>query len=48
MIALQSASLPRPATARPLPPLPQRPARVLQTSSAPAQMSLFVRHGTAR
>ncbi len=51
MIAPQRNPLPRPAAARTAP-MPvtspqQRPMRVLQTGSAPAQLSLFLRPGAA-
>ena len=47
MIAPQRTALPRPAPVRALPTTAPRPMRVLQTGSAPAQMSLFLRPSAA-
>lgn len=47
MISSQRNPLPRPAPARLMASEPQRPMRVLQTRSAPAQMSLFLRPSAA-
>lgn|GEM_PF-2825980 len=47
MIAPQRTTLPRPAAVRAMPITQQRPMRVLQSGSAPAQLSLFLRPGAA-
>ena len=48
MIAPRFAGLPRPAPSRAVAPAPMRPARVLQTGRAPAQLSLFLRSPAGR
>ena len=48
MIARFFAGQPRPAPSRAVATAPQRPASVLQTGRAPAQLSLFLRPTAAR
>lgn len=47
MISPQRNPLPRPAPVRAMPASQQQPMRVLQTRSAPAQLSLFLRSSAA-
>lgn len=47
MIAPQRTALPRPTPVRAMSTAAPRPMRVLQTGSAPAQLSLFLRPSAA-
>ena len=48
MISPQRNPLPRPAPVRAVPAAPPRPVRLLQSGSAPALLSLFLRPSAAR